>query len=104
VLFEVFFTFFEGGEVKDGETGEVIKPRYQFDAGTYHLKAYKPLDADKVKAAKLRAAGEHSGAAAPRRPAPLRAGAREVGEPAPSREAPPDAPPQTGAGPGAPNP
>jgi hypothetical protein len=92
-LFEVFFTFFEGGEVRDGETGQVIKPRYQFDPGTYHLKAYKTLDPEVLRAARTRAAEQQpTGSKGPRRPGPLRAGATEVSGQAPSR----DAPPQTG--------
>jgi hypothetical protein len=98
VLFEVFFTFFEGGEVRDGATGEVIKPRYQFDAGTYHLKAYKALDADTLKTAKSAATEQSTGPKGPRRAAPLRTGATEAVPQATSPDAAPDAPPANATG------
>jgi hypothetical protein len=41
VLFEVFFSQFSNGRVVNVETGETMKPRYFFDPGVYHLKAYK---------------------------------------------------------------
>lgn len=41
VLWELIMTQFTGGRICDGDTGEVIPPRYMFDPGKYHLKAYK---------------------------------------------------------------